>query len=96
MEGVSTPTELVPEFRTPVRILLPKLLKSRDNWKDKCQQRRSQNKALKIKIRDLSASRDSWRAKYEALLAEHQQLQIERDQLRTQREVVAPDEQKKT
>jgi uncharacterized protein (DUF3084 family) len=96
MDGLSTPTELVPGFRTPVRILVPKLIKGRANWKDKCQQRRRQNKTLQIKIRDLSASRDGWRAKYEALLAEHQQLQIERDQLRTQREIAAPDEQKKT
>ena len=95
MDGPSTTTTLVPQFRTPVRILLPKLVKSRDNWKDKCLQRRNQNKTLKIKIRDLSASRDSWRTKYEALLAEHQQLQSERDQLRTQLDTVAPEPVKK-
>ena len=91
MEGLSTPPERVPEFRTPVRILLPKLVRSRDNWKDKCQQRRTRNKALTIKIRDLTASRDSWRAKYEALQAEHHTLQIECDQLRAQREARAPE-----
>ena len=95
MNRLSTPTELVPGFRTPVRTLLPKLAKSRDKWKNKCQQRRTQNKALKIKIQDLSASRDAWRAKYEALLAEHQQLQTQQDQLATQLEALERDAAKK-
>ena len=87
MDGFST-TEIAPEFRTPVRILVPKLLKSRDGWKAKCQRRRVQNKALKINVRDVSASRDSWRQKYEEQLAESERLQRQNDRLQQRLEAV--------
>jgi hypothetical protein len=73
-------------FRTPTRILLPKLLKSRDAWKDKCLQRRKQNKALQINVRDLTASRESWRTQCHAAQAERDQLIAERDQLQAERD----------
>lgn len=81
MESLRSFTDITDEFRTPVRLLVPKLLKSRDDWKHKSQQRRAQNKALQINVRDLTASRKNWRDQYQKLLAEHQQLQAERDQL---------------
>jgi hypothetical protein len=61
-------------FRTPVRILLPKLLKSRDAWKAKSDRRKAQLKAAKIKIRDCSASREMWRQRAEQLAQENRQL----------------------
>jgi chromosome segregation ATPase len=81
-------SEILNEFRTPVRILLPKILKSRDDWKAKCQLRRAQNKTLKIKVRDLVASRDSWRQKSEELQAQYDQLQGEYRQLQHRLEAV--------
>ena len=44
-------------FRTPPRILIPKLVRSRDAWKAKATTRKTQRKALEIRVRDLEASR---------------------------------------
>jgi hypothetical protein len=81
MDGPDLPT-----FRTPTRILLPKLLKSRDAWKHKYQQRRKQNKALQINVRDLTASRESWRTQCHAAQAERDQLITQRNQLQAERD----------
>jgi hypothetical protein len=79
MDGSTmTMSQIRSSFRTPVRILLPKLLKSRDAWKAKSDRRKAQLKAAKIKIRDCSASRDRWRERAERLAKENLQL---RDQL---------------
>ena len=67
MDGTATMSEIRQTFSTPVRILLPKLLKSRDDWKAKSHQRKAQLKSAKIKIRDLSVSRDMWRDRTEQL-----------------------------
>ena len=82
MASLRTLTDVLAENRTPVRLLVPKLLKSRDDWKSKCRQRRDQNKALQIKVRDLAASREAWRSKFEGRLAEQEPLRAERDALR--------------
>jgi chromosome segregation ATPase len=50
-------------FRTPQRILLPKLLASRAGWKRKAAERKRQLKAARIRQRDLEVSRDRWRAR---------------------------------
>ena len=75
MDGSATMSEIRENFRTPVRILLPKLLKSRNDWKAKSDERKAQLKAAKIKIRDCSASRDMWRQRTEQLHEENRQLQ---------------------
>ena len=67
MDGNATMSEIRETFRTPVRILLPKLLKSRNGWKAKSHRRKAELKAAKIKIRDCSASRDRWRQRTEQL-----------------------------
>ena len=53
-------------FLTPTRILVPKLVKSRDGWKKKAAERKKRLKAASIRIRDLQSSRDSWRQRAEA------------------------------
>jgi chromosome segregation ATPase len=53
-------------FQTPTRILIPKLLKSRDGWKLKANQRKRLLKSAKVRIRDLEASRNLWRERAEA------------------------------
>ena len=50
-----------PTFRTPARILIPKLVKSRDGWKTKANQRKKRLKAVRIRIRDLEISRENWK-----------------------------------
>jgi chromosome segregation ATPase len=87
MDGTATMSEIRQTFSTPVRILLPKLLKSRDDWKAKSHQRKAQLKSAKIKIRDLSVSRDMWRERAEQSQGEARRLQEQLE--RTQRELEA-------
>ena len=54
-------TLTAPTFRTPARILIPKLVKSRDGWKTKANERKKRLKAARIRNRDLEASRTVWR-----------------------------------
>ena len=54
-------------FQTPPRILIPKLVRSRDAWKTKATERKRQRKALEIRVRDLDASRDRHRQHAEQL-----------------------------
>jgi chromosome segregation ATPase len=75
MDGTATMSEIRQTFSTPVRILLPKLLKSRNDWKAKSHRRKAELKSAKIKSRDLSASRDMWRQRTEQLQEENRQLQ---------------------
>ena len=56
-----------PTFQTPPRILIPKLVKSRDAWKAKATARKAQRKALEIRVRDLEASRDRHRQRADQL-----------------------------
>jgi chromosome segregation ATPase len=75
MDGTATMSEIRQTFSTPVRILLPKLLKSRNDWKAKSHQRKAELKSAKIKCRDLSASRNRWRKRAEQFQEEIRQLQ---------------------
>ena len=74
MDGNRSMSDIRQSFRTPLRILVPKLLKSRNAWKGKSDRRKAQLKAAKIKIRDCSASRDMWRERAERLVQENRQL----------------------
>jgi len=80
MDGSATMSEIREAFRTPLRILLPKLLKSRNGWKAKSDRRKAELKAAKIKIRDCSASRDRWRQQTEQLEKENRQLRERAEQ----------------
>lgn len=70
-------------FRTPTRILIPKLVVSRDGWKKKAGERKKRLKAARIRVRDLEASRDRWRQRAEeaertvAALSQTQQMLAE-------------------
>jgi chromosome segregation ATPase len=74
MDGVSTMTEIRQTFRTPLRILVPKILKSRDDWKAKSDRRKVQLKSSQIKVRDLTLSREHWRQTAEAAQEEVREL----------------------
>ncbi len=69
-----TMSDIRQSFRTPLHILLPKVLKSRDGWKAKSDRRKAQLKAAQIKIRDCSASRAMWRQRAQGLAEENRQL----------------------
>ena len=86
MDGSATMAEIRETFRTPVRILLPKLLKSRSGWKAKSDRRKAELKAAKIKIRDVSASRDRWRQQAEQFAEEACQLRQRAEQAERERE----------
>ena len=86
MDGTATRSEIRQTFRTPVRILLPKLLKSRDDWKAKSHQRKMELKSATVKIRDLLASRAMWRQRHEQLQAENRQLREQRERAEGERD----------
>lgn len=73
-----------PTFQTPPRILIPKLLCSRDAWKAKATQRKAQRKALQIRVRDLTLSRDGHRQRVETLQQQVHDLQQQLDHARQQ------------
>ena len=87
MDGAATMTEIRQTFRTPLRILVPKILKSRDDWKAKSDRRKVKLKSAQIKIRDVTLSRDRWRR-----LAESAQEQVRslQEQLQQSRAELAP------
>jgi len=76
---ITTP---VVDFQTPARILIPKLVRSRDAWKDKATTRKTQRKALQIRVRDLLASRNRHRQRAKTLQQhlESTRLQLEHSQ----------------
>ncbi len=75
-------------FQTPPRILIPKLLRSRDAWKIKATQRKAERKALQIRVRDLVASRDRHRQRADALQLELDQLRLQLDHTRQERDLL--------
>jgi hypothetical protein len=68
------------DFRTPPRILIPKLVESRDKWKAKATERRNQYRAEKIHSRDLGISRDQWKGRALAAEQKVQELQLQLQQ----------------
>jgi hypothetical protein len=70
MDGSTTLENPLPTFRSPPRILIPKLVHSRDRWKEKAADRKRQLKQAQIRSRDLALSRQCWKER--ALNAEQQ------------------------
>jgi hypothetical protein len=63
------------DFRTPPRIIIPKLARSRDRWKAKAAARNRQFRAEKIHSRDLEISRQRWKERALAAEQKFQELQ---------------------
>jgi hypothetical protein len=82
MDVTTQKTASINEFLTPPRILIPKLVRSRDQWKDKATKRKRQYRKEKIRSRDLSLSRQRWKAR--ALAAAAQLLQLQQELERAQ------------
>ena len=82
-------TERMPttaSFQTPPRILIPKLVRSRDAWKAKATRRKQQAKALQIRARDLLASRLRHRRRADGLAEELEQVRLQLQHTRQQLE----------
>jgi chromosome segregation ATPase len=86
MDGSTTATPRLRDYRTPVSILVPKLVQSRDNWKAKSDRRKHQLKLANLTIRDLTLSRDSWREKYKQLQQQNHDLQQQLEQTQSERD----------
>jgi len=71
-------TFVASDFRTPPRILIPKLVRSRDQWKAKATTRKRQYRKEKVHSRDLELSRQRWK---ERALDAEQKLQELQQQL---------------
>jgi len=86
MECPTTPNNTIPSFSSPPRILIPKLVESRDKWKAKATRRKRELKKEQIRSRDLCASRKRWKER--ALAAEQQLLPLQQqfDEARRQLE----------
>jgi hypothetical protein len=78
-------------FRSPPRILIPKLCRSRDAWKAKAQLRGGQLKTLQVRVHDVCLSRDSWRRRAES--AEQQVLQLHEQVQQLQQQLAAAQQQ---
>jgi chromosome segregation ATPase len=76
MDGSTT------SFRTPSRILIPKLVLSRDGWKSKANLRKKKLKAARIHIRDLQNSRAQWKLRSSEATTRATTLQQQLDQAR--------------
>jgi chromosome segregation ATPase len=74
-------------FRTPARILIPKLVASREGWKAKAGQRKGKLRAARIRVRDLEASRERWQERAGA--AELQLAELNRQLQQTRQELAA-------
>lgn len=72
------------DFHTPPRILIPKLLRSRDAWKTKATLRKQQRKSLLIRVRDLAASRLRHRQRAEDLAGQLEQVRLQLEHTQAQ------------
>ena len=70
----SVETTTASEFRTPPRILIPKLVISRDKWKAKATARKRQFHKERIRSRDLTLSRQLWKERFLAAEADLQEV----------------------
>jgi uncharacterized protein YdaU (DUF1376 family) len=87
------------KFHSPVRVLAAFFKKSRDQWKQKCLEAKTELKRFKVRVADVSKSRDTWREKAEARQRELEALQFEVQQLQCNLSDVASQaaaEEKKT
>ncbi len=66
------------------RALANSFRKSRDNWKQKCQEAKAEVKSFRDRMRDLELSRSRWRDDAEVAQREKQRLQEEIGQLQSQ------------
>ena len=64
-------------YSSPPRKLLRFFLKSRDQWKAKCQRAKATVKRLENRVRFLEKSKERWKSKAQALEKENAQLKAQ-------------------
>jgi hypothetical protein len=77
---MDSPDTSVTDFLTPPRILIPKLVRSRDQWKAKATARKRQFHKERIRSRDLSLSRQRWKERARVAEQQLQQLRLQLQQ----------------
>jgi hypothetical protein len=82
------------EFRSPVRVLASSFRKSRDQWKEKYMDAKTELKRFKVRVSDVLQSRDAWKKKSEAKQQELELLQAQVQQLQDQLNEATAREQK--
>jgi len=91
MDGLPTMTAIRTMFATPLHVWVPKLLKSRDDWKQKALHRRQRVKLTRLTVRDLTRSRDAWRDQVQQLQHRLQQQAEQLELLRRERDQAVAD-----
>ena len=71
-------------FRSPIRVLARCFQRSRDNWKRKYMELKSELKRCQVRMHDMAESRRQWREKAEATERELAALQRELQELQRQ------------
>ena len=71
-------------FRSRVRVLAGFFLRSRDNWKRKYKELKSELKRCQVRVHDVTQSRQQWREKAEAKERELAALQAQLQELQKQ------------
>ena len=77
-------------YTSPPRKLLRFFLKSRDQWKAKCQGAKATVKRLENRVRFLEKSRAQWKSKAQALEKEKAQLKAKAQEAERQRAAPIP------
>ena len=77
-------------YSSPPRKLLRFFLKSRDQWKAKCQGAKATVKRLENRVRFLEKSKEQWKSKAQALEKENAHLKAQAQEEDRQREVPIP------
>ena len=74
-------------YSSPPRKLLRFFLKSRDQWKAKCQRAKATVKRLENRVRFLEKSKDEWKSKARALEKENTRLkgQVQQGEIQGER-----------
>lgn len=72
------------DFRSPVRVLAACFQRSRDKWKQKCMDVKTELKRVKVRVSDVAKSRDAWRDKAETKQRELESLQAQVQELQDQ------------
>ena len=76
---MSMPNEL--PYTSPPRKLIRFFLKSRDQWKTKCQSAKTTVKRLENRVRFLETSKEKWKTKAKVVEAENARLKAQVQQM---------------
>jgi predicted nucleic acid-binding Zn-ribbon protein len=82
-------------FRSPIRVLARCFQRSRDNWKRKYVELKSELKRCQVRMHDMAESRQQWREKAAATERELATLQKELQELQRRVDSSGSDSQKK-